>query len=199
MPAKIGELAPTFKMDTYFPITENEKEVKLEDYKGKWLILYFYPADFTFICPTELKELGEQYNIIKQLEGEILAVSTDTVFTHRAWIETEKLLKNVKYPLAADHNGKVSRDYGVDDEETNRARRGAFIIDPDGKLRTMYIVDLDIGRSVTEIVRLLKAAKFVRENPGSACPASWNEGKTILKPSIKIAGHVYEALEEKNE
>ena len=197
MSAKIGKPAPPFDMATYFPVTDEDKNVQLESYKGKWLVLFFYPADFTFVCPTELKELGEHYNTIKQLGGEVLAVSTDTVFTHRAWLETEKLIENVKYPLAADHTGKVSIDYGVDDENSNLSQRGAFIIDPDGILRINYTVDGNIGRNSHEIVRLLKAVKFVRENPETACPASWNEGETVLKPSIKIVGHVHEALEGK--
>ena len=197
MSARIGKPAPPFDMATYFPVTDEDKNVQLESYKGKWLVLFFYPADFTFVCPTELKELGQKYSTIQQLGGEVLAVSTDTVFTHKAWLETERLLKDVKYPLAADHTGTVSIDYGVDDEESNLSQRGAFIIDPDGILRIIYTVDGNIGRSSNEIVRLLKAVKFVRENPGSACPASWNEGETVLKPSIKIVGHVYEALEGK--
>ena len=195
MSAKIGKPAPPFDMATYFPVKDEDKNVQLEDYKGKWLILYFYPADFTFVCPTELKELGEQYSTIQELGGEVLAVSTDTVFTHRAWLETEKLLKDVKYPLAADHTGNVSIDYGVDDEDTNLSQRGAFIIDPDGILKIIYTVDTPIGRNSNEIVRLLRALKFVRENPARACPASWNEGAKTLEPSIKMVGHVYEALE----
>ena len=197
MSAKIGKPAPPFEMATYFPVKDEDKNVQLEDYKGKWLILYFYPADFTFVCPTELKELGEQYSTIQELGGEVLAVSTDTVFTHRAWLETEKLLKDVKYPLAADHTGNVSIDYGVDDEDSNLSQRGAFIIDPDGILKIIYTVDTPIGRNSNEIVRLLRALKFVRENPERACPASWKEGAPTLEPSIKMVGHVYEALEGK--
>ena len=197
MSAKIGKPAPPFEMETYFPVKDEESKVRLEDYKGKWLILYFYPADFTFVCPTELKELGQQYSTIQELGGEVLAVSTDTVFTHRAWLETEKLLKDVKYPLAADHTGNVSIDYGVDDEDSNLSQRGAFIIDPDGILKIIYTVDTPIGRNSNEIVRLLRALKFVRENPERACPASWNEGAPTLEPSIKMVGHVYEALEGK--
>jgi len=196
MSAIIGEPAPEFVMDTYFPEAEEVEKVNLDDFKGKWLIIMFYPADFTFVCPTELRDMAERYSDIVELGGEVLAVSTDTVFTHRAWRESEKLLEDVKYPMAADHNGKVAIDYGVYIDDTGLSQRGTFIIDPDGILRAIYTVDEPIGRSSSEIVRLLKALKFVREHPGSACPARWDEGSTVLKPSIKIAGHVFEALEE---
>jgi peroxiredoxin (alkyl hydroperoxide reductase subunit C) len=196
MNAIIGESAPEFVMDTYFPEAEEVEKVNLDDFKGKWLIIIFYPADFTFVCPTELRDMAERYSDIVELGGEVLAVSTDTVFTHKAWLESEKLLEDVKYPMAADHNGKVAIDYGVYIDDTGLSQRGTFIIDPDGILRAIYTVDEPIGRSSSEIVRLLKALKFVREHPGSACPARWDEGSTVLKPSIKIAGHVFEALEE---
>ncbi len=195
MSAIVGKPSPSFEMDTYFPESEEVKKIRLEDFKGRWLILCFYPADFTFVCPTELKDLATRYGIIKQLGGEVVAISTDTVYTHKAWLEEEKLLKDVKYPMAADHTGVVTRVYGVYREELGVAQRGTFIIDPDGVLRTIYMVDEPIGRSSGEVVRLLKALKFVRENPGLACPASWEEGEAVLKPSIKIAGHVYESLE----
>lgn len=197
MNAIIGNPAPYFEMDTYYPETDIDKKVTLDDFKGKWLILFYYPADFTFVCPTELKELSNYYNTIQQLGGEVLAASTDTVFTHRAWLENEKLLKDVKYPMAADHTGQVSREYGIYSEETGRAQRATFIIDPDSILKTIYIVDEPIGRYSGEIVRLLNALIFVRNNPGLACPANWNEGDKVLEPALKMAGHVYEALEEK--
>jgi peroxiredoxin (alkyl hydroperoxide reductase subunit C) len=196
MSAIIGQKAPQFEMDTYYPIESEVKKVTLDNFKGKWLILFFYPADFTFVCPTELKDLSNIYNTLKEMGGEILAVSTDTVYTHKAWLEGEQLLKDVKYPMAADHNGAVSKNYGVYIESSGLSQRGTFIIDPDGVLRTIYTVDEPIGRSSLEVVRLLKALKFVRENPGTACPARWDEGQAVLKPSINIAGHVYEALEK---
>jgi peroxiredoxin (alkyl hydroperoxide reductase subunit C) len=196
MSAIVGKPAPSFEMDVYFPDGGEVKKIRLEDFKGKWLILCFYPADFTFVCPTELKDLAKRYDTIKQIGGEVLAVSTDTVYTHKAWLDSERLLKNVKYPLAADHNGTVTKDYGVYVDGLGVAQRGAFIIDPDGVLRTIYTVDEPIGRSSAELVRLLKALKFVRENPGLACPASWEEGGAVLEPSIKIVGRVYEALGE---
>jgi len=194
MSVVIGRPAPYFEMPAYFPATGDVKKVGSDDFKGRWLILYFYPADFTFVCPTELKDLSERYSIIQQLGGEVLAVSTDTVYTHKAWIEAEKLLTGVKYPLAADHNAVYTRAYGAYDEDMGVARRATYIIDPDGVLRAIYMVDEPIGRSSLEVIRLLKALKFVRENPHSACPASWEEGYPVLEPSIKIAGHVYEAL-----
>ncbi|MEM4297847.1 MAG: peroxiredoxin [Nitrososphaerota archaeon] len=190
----IGKPAPAFEMDAYLPDKGEIKKLRLEDFKGKWLVLCFYPADFTFVCPTELKDLAERYKEIVSLGGEVVAVSTDTVYTHKGWIETEKMLEKVKYPMAADHNGKWTKAYGAYDEEKGIAKRATYIIDPDGIVRTVYMVDDSIGRSSLEVVRLIKALRFVRENPGSACPASWDAGLPVLKPSIKIAGHVYEAL-----
>ena len=197
MSAVIGKSAPAFEMDAYLPATGEVKRLRLEDFKGKWLVLYFYPADFTFVCPTELKDIAERYREITELGGEVVAVSTDTVYTHKGWLETEKLLEKVKYPMAADHNARWTKAYGAYDEEKGVAMRAAYIIDPDGILRAVYIVDEPIGRSSLEVVRLIKALKFVKENPGSACPASWDVGLPVLKPSVKIAGHVYEAIEGK--
>ena len=197
MSAIIGKPAPSFEMDAFLSETVEVKKVRLEEFKGKWLILYFYPADFTFVCPTELKDLAELYSTIQQIGGEVMTISTDTVYAHKAWLEIEMLLKNVKYPMAADPNGAYSKAYGAYDEALGLARRATFIIDPDGVLRVSYIVDEPIGRSSNEVVRLLNALKFVRENPGLACPASWDKGDPALKPSVRIAGHVHETLEKK--
>ncbi len=197
MSAVVGKPALSFVMDTYFPATGDEKKIRLEDFRGSWLILFFYPADFTFVCPTELKDLAERYGVIQKLGGEVVAVSTDIVYTHKAWLETEKLLVDVTYPMAADHNGSCTKAYGAYDEILGVPRRATFTIDPDGVLRVADTVDEPIGRSSAEVVRRLKALKFVRENPGTACPASWDEGYPVLKPSIKIAGHIYESLQKK--
>jgi peroxiredoxin (alkyl hydroperoxide reductase subunit C) len=194
---KIGSIIEDFTLDTYFPETGEVKKVNLSDYRGKWLILFFYPADFTFVCPTELKDMANVYDEIRKLNGEVLAISTDTVFTHKAWLENEKLLENVKYPMAADHNGALSKYLGIYNEDNGISDRATVIIDPDGKVSTIYIVDEPIGRSARETVRLLKALKYVSENPGKACPASWDEGAPTIDVSIKIAGHVYEHLKAK--
>lgn len=192
---KIGQKFPDFNLETYLPKEKQTKNLTLNDFKGKWLIVFFYPADFTFVCPTELRDMANRYDEIKKLNGEILAISTDTVYTHKAWLETEKLLENVDYPIAADHAGKLTRELNIFNEDNGVADRGVFIIDPDGVLQAFEIVADNIGRAAGEIVRKLKALDHVRQHPGHACPASWDEGAKDLKPSIKIAGKVYEELE----
>ncbi len=158
------------------------KKIKLSDYKGKWLILFFYPADFTFVCPTELEELTENYNELKKLGAEVLSVSTDTVFVHKAWHDSSPAIRKVKFPMAADPTGKLCREFGTYIEDEGLSLRGTFIIDPDGILKTCEIHDNSIGRSAAELLRKLQAAKFVRENKGNVCPASWKPGKKALKP-----------------
>ncbi len=192
----IDQKFPSFSLETYVPQEEKVIHMKNADFKGKWLVLFFYPADFTFVCPTELADMKVRYPEFKKYKAEVVAVSTDTVFTHRAWLETEELLRGVKYPMAADHNGKLSRELGIYDESKGVAERAAFVIDPDGILRAVDITSDSIGRSAGEILRKVKALHFVRTNPGHVCPASWDEGMNTLKPSIKKAGKVYKELKK---
>lgn len=180
-----------FDLEAYDPVTESVIRVKSDDFSGKWLILFFYPADFTFVCPTELLDMNRRYDDFKALNAETIAISTDTVYTHKAWLDVEELLKGFKYNMAADHNGKFSRELGVYDEESGIAQRAVFIIDPDGVLRAAEIVADAIGRNAGEILRKLKALDFVRKNPGKVCPASWDNGGQTIEPSIKKAGKVY--------
>ncbi|MBU6415079.1 redoxin domain-containing protein [Patescibacteria group bacterium] len=180
-----------FNLEAYDPHNESVVKIASSDFSGTWLILFFYPADFTFVCPTELLDLNRRFDDFKTLGVEIVAVSTDTVYTHKAWLEVEELLKGFKYRMAADHNGKFSRELGIYDEESGVAQRAAFIIDPDGVLRAVEIVADAIGRNAGEILRKLKALDFVRKNPGKVCPASWDEGGKTIEPSIKKAGRVY--------
>lgn len=191
---KIGELFPFFSLPTYVFGNDKEQTMTLQDFKGRWLILFFYPADFTFVCPTELRDLARRHEEIKSLNGEVLAVSTDTVFTHKAWRETEGLLKDVHYPMAADHSGTLARQLGICNSETGIADRAVYIIDADGKLQAMTIVADNIGRSAQEIVRMLRALDHVRNNPNHACPASWEQGQKDLTPGLKIVGKVAEEL-----
>lgn len=192
--SKINHSFPDFSLKTYYPKDGSEKMVTLKDFKDKWLIVFFYPADFTYVCPTELRDMARRYDEIQKHNAEVLAVSTDTVFTHKAWRDTEKLLKDVFYPLAADHNGDLTRTLGIFNPD-GTSDRAVYIIDPDGILRAMEIVTDNIGRSAGEILRKLKALSFVREHPGLACPASWDEGQKTLKPDLKIGGKVFEELE----
>jgi peroxiredoxin (alkyl hydroperoxide reductase subunit C) len=185
---RIGQKVP----DTEFEIFhKNEfKKVNLSDYKGKWLVLLFYPADFTFVCPTELEEAAKYYDEFKQLGAELISVSTDTVFTHFAWHDSSPAIKKVNYPMAADPTGKLCKEFGTYIEEEGLSLRGTFIIDPDGILKTIDIHDNSIGRSSKEILRRVKAAKFISENPGLVCPASWEPGEKTLKPGVDLVGKI---------
>ena len=193
--AQIDKKFPHFSLETYNPKRESVEKVTNDDFRGKWLALFFYPADFTFVCPTELLDMNRREEDFNKLKAEVVAVSTDTVFTHKVWIEMEELLKGFNYLMAADHNGKFSRELGIYDEDLGMAQRACFLVDPENILRAADIVSDPIGRSAGEIVRKLKALKFVRENPGKVCPASWDEGGITLAPDIKKAGKVYREFE----
>jgi len=191
---QIDQKFPKFHLEVYNPQKDEIEKISSDDFAERWLVLFFYPADFTFVCPTELLDLNRKHEDFKKEKAELVGVSTDTVFTHKAWIETEELLTGLKYRLAADHNGKFSRELGIYDEEKGMAQRAVFIIDPEGVLRAVEIVADAIGRNASEILRKLKALNFVRKNPGHVCPASWDEGSQTLQPSIKKAGKVYKEL-----
>jgi len=192
----IGKQMEEFEGEAYFSVEKEIKTVKLSEYRGKWLVLLFYPADFTFVCPTELADLAKAYDKIKELGGEVLSISTDTAFVHKAWLETEPLLKDVRFPMLADPTGKVSRLFDVYDEGTGLALRGAFILDPEGTVKSVDITMYDVGRNIDEVVRRLKAYKYVTDNPGAACPAHWEEGDLSLNISLDMVGHVADFLKE---
>ena len=192
----IDTLFPNFSLETYYPKKDEIVKISLKDFEKKqWLILFFYPADFTFICPTELLDLNKKYNEFKKLGSEIISISTDSVYTHKAWLEKEQLLSGISYPMASDHNGKLSKELGIYDEEKGMAQRAVFIIDKEGVLRASEIVSDNIGRNAYEILRKLKALDFVEKNPGQVCPANWEEGQKTLSPSIKKAGKMYKEFE----
>lgn len=191
---KIGQAFPSFTLDTFHPHDGSRKDVTLADFTGKWLVIFFYPADFTFVCPTELRDLAKQYADMQALGAEVLAVSTDTVYTHKAWVETETLLKDVRYPLAADHAGALARTLGILNEVSGIADRGVYIIDPDGLLQSEEVVAENIGRSASEVVRKVRALAYVRNNPGHACPVSWDTDGKDLIPDLKISGKVGQTL-----
>jgi NADH-dependent peroxiredoxin subunit C len=194
---QVDQKFPHFTLEVYLPGKDDVGKLSSKDLLGKWVILLFYPADFTFVCPTELADLNCLYTEFKKLNAEIVVASTDTVYTHKAWLEVEELLKGVKYPMAADHNGKFSRELGIYDEEKGMARRAVYIIDPEGVLRSVDIVSDSIGRSAGELLRKLKALVFVSKNPGKVCPASWEETGATLTPSVKKAGKAYQELNKK--
>ncbi len=184
----IGKIVPDIKLDIYHE--EKEKKFKPSDYRGKWLIFIFYPADFTFVCPTELEEAAERYSEFKKLDAEIISVSTDTVFVHKAWHDHSPAIKKIKFPMAADPAAKLSRAFGVYIEEEGLALRANFVIDPEGVIKAYEVHHNDIGRSADELLRKLQAAKFVREHKGKVCPASWKPGEKTLKPGLDLVGRI---------
>ncbi|GAB6059155.1 redoxin domain-containing protein [Desulfonatronum parangueonense] len=196
--AKIGRKVCDFTLETYDPREGSFGTINLEKLQqdGKWTILFFYPADFTFVCPTELADLAEKHQALEQLGCEVIAVSTDTKFAHLAWRNSEKLLENVKYVMAADPNAALSRYFGVYDCETGLDLRGTFIINPDGVLVSSEINFYNVGRNCDELHRKMEANIHLRENPQEACPAKWTKGAKTLTPSEKLVGKVYESLQE---
>ena len=166
------------------------KKINLDDYKGKWTVLVFYPADFTFICPTELGDLADKYEEFQQLGVEILSVSTDTAFVHKAWQDNSATIAKIKYPMVADPAAKICKAYGTYIPEEGLSLRGTFIIDPDGILKAFELHDNSIGRSSEELLRKVKAAQFVREHGGEVCPANWQPGKETLKPGLDLVGKI---------
>ncbi len=192
----VGASVPDFEMETYEPTHGDFGKVSLSSLKqaGKWTILVFYPADFTFVCPTELADLAEQHAELERLGAAVVAVSTDTKFAHMVWRNSEGLLKNVRYSLAADPTGTVSRLFGVYDPATGLALRGTFIINPDGKLVSSEVNFYNVGRNAEELVRKLAANVHLMAHPAEACPAKWTPGAKTLRPSKEIVGNVARAL-----
>jgi peroxiredoxin (alkyl hydroperoxide reductase subunit C) len=161
-----------------------------KDLEGKWTIFFFYPADFTFVCPTELVDVAEKYEELQKMGVEVLSVSTDTHFTHKAWHDTSDSIKKIKYPMLADPTGAISRAFGVYIEEEGLAHRGTFLVDPDGKIKLAEINDGGIGRNADELLRKVQAAQFVRNNPNQVCPAKWKPGAQTLKPGLDLVGKI---------
>ncbi|MBU0590887.1 redoxin domain-containing protein [Candidatus Micrarchaeota archaeon] len=184
----IGNIVPDLEFDTYQ--NEEIKRVKLSDYRGKWIVLMFYPADFTFVCPTELREMATYYDEIKKLGGEVISMSTDTAYAHKAWHDSSPAIKTIIYPMGADPSAIVSKTFNTYVESSGLSLRATFIINPDGVLKAFEMHDDSIGRSAKEILRKLKAAKFVAENNGMVCPASWEPGTETLKPGIDLVGKI---------
>lgn len=176
--AKVGQSAPDFDMASTKNIETLGENVKLSDYAGKWLVLLFYPLDFTFVCPTELTAFSDRYEDFEGIGADVIGVSTDSAFSHRAWINTPRDkggVEGLKYPLAADITGEVSKKYGVLIEDKGIALRGLFIIDPEGVLRYEVVHDLNIGRSVEETLRVIQALQT-----GGLCQAEWKPGQKTL-------------------
>jgi peroxiredoxin len=193
---KVGEPVPDFEFEVFHDGTI--KTMSLSSLRGKWSILVFYPADFTFVCPTELEELAMLYPKFQELNAEIISVSTDNVYTHKAWHDTSEAIKKITYPMAADPAGKLAEAFGVLIEgngpeltpDEGLAMRGTFIIDPSGKLRAMEINDNSMGRKAAETLRKLQAAQYVETHKGQVCPASWEPGDDTLEPGLDLVGKI---------
>ncbi|MDT8893179.1 alkyl hydroperoxide reductase subunit C [Halomonas sp. I1] len=165
-------------------------DVTDESLKGQWSIFFFYPADFTFVCPTELGDLADNYEEFKKLGVEIYSVSTDTHFTHKAWHDSSETIGKLQYPMLADPTHVVSRNFDVLIEEDGVADRGTFVVDPDGKIQIVELNAGNIGRNAEELLRKVKAAQYVRANPNEVCPAKWEEGEETLAPSLDLVGKI---------
>jgi len=189
LPLSIGDEVPEeVDFDVY---QKGEiKTTSFADLRGKWVILFFYPGDFTFVCPTELGEMADLHIQFTKEGAEIVSVSTDSAFVHKAWQDTSETIKKVTYPMAADPSLFLSEMFGVLIPEDGVARRGTFIISPDGIIKTIEISDNSVGRNGSETLRKFKAAKYVSENPSNVCPASWNEGDVTLTPGVDLVGKI---------
>jgi peroxiredoxin (alkyl hydroperoxide reductase subunit C) len=165
-------------------------EVTEATLKGKWSVVFFYPADFTFVCPTELEDLADEYSRFQKLGVEIYAVSTDTHFSHKAWHDTSAAIKKIQYVMVGDPTARISRNFDVLIEEAGLADRGTFVIDPAGKIQIVEITAGGVGRSATELLRKIKAAQYVAAHPGEVCPAKWEEGAKTLAPSLDLVGKI---------
>ena len=160
------------------------------DLRGRWSVVFFYPADFTFVCPTELGDLADHYAAFQDLGVEIYGVSTDTHFTHKAWHDASETVAKIRYPMVGDPTGTLARNFGVMIEEEGLALRGTFLVDPEGRIKLCEIHDLGIGRSAQELLRKVQAAQFVATHPAEVCPAKWTPGAKTLKPGVNLVGKI---------
>ncbi len=166
------------------------KTITEKDLSGKWGVFFFYPADFTFICPTELVDMAEKYEDFKSMGVEIYSISTDTHFTHKAWHDTSESIKKINFPMLADPTGTLSKAFGVYKEHEGLSQRGTFLFDPDGKIKLAEINDDEIGRNAEELIRKVQAAQFVRTHPNEVCPAKWKPGLKTLRPGLDLVGKI---------
>ena len=192
----VGMQVPNFEIEAYDPGNRAFGRISLDEVRkqGRWLLLVFYPADFTFVCPTELADLAEKHEALRKLGAVVVSVSTDTKFAHLAWRDSEKLLAEVNYLMGSDPTGTVSRLFGVLDPASGMALRGTFLISPQGKLVSSEVNFYNVGRNADELLRKVEANVYLMAHPDEACPAKWKQGAKTLKPSEKMVGKVYEAL-----
>ncbi|MCA9363881.1 redoxin domain-containing protein [Candidatus Kaiserbacteria bacterium] len=188
-PLTVGEVVPE---DVSFPVFHNEEEHSLsfKELRGKWVVLVFYPKDFTFICPTELEDMQKHYERFQAENVEVISMSTDTIEVHKAWHDNSPAIKTITYPMGADPSHAVAELFGVLIPDEGVTHRATFIIDPEGVIRCIEINHDAIGRSAAETFRKTKAAKYVNEHPGNVCPASWQEGDDTLHPGLDLVGKI---------
>ncbi|MBI5142264.1 MAG: peroxiredoxin [Nitrospirae bacterium] len=193
---KVGQIVPDFELDSFETSKGDFGRISLARLMndGIWTILFFYPGDFTFVCATEMADLADQYHNFKELSAEVISVSTDSKYVHLAWQREETSLENVKFPMAADTTGKVSKLFGVYDENTGLALRGTFIISPEGILRASEVNYYNVGRNSEELLRKLQANVYLAKHGAEVCPARWTQGAKTITPSAKIVGKVHEAM-----
>ncbi len=184
----INSQLPQFKAQAFH--NGDFRTVTSDDLKGKWSVFFFYPADFTFVCPTELGDMADHYATFKEMGVEVFSVSTDTHFTHKAWHDTSDTIKKIQYPMLADPTGHLARSFGVYIEEEGLAYRGTFLINPEGQIKLAEINDNGIGRNADELLRKVKAAQYIAKNPNEVCPAKWKEGAATLKPGLDLVGKI---------
>ena len=175
---------------TAFQAGKDFFQVTDADVKGKWSVFFFYPADFTFVCPTELEDMADQYDELSKLGLEVYAVSTDTHFSHKAWHDSSPAIGKLQFPMLGDQLHTISKNFGVLREEQGLADRGTFVVDPDGVIQVMEVTCEGVGRNASELLRKIKAAQYVREHPGQVCPAKWEEGSETLAPSLDLVGKI---------
>jgi len=175
--------ASAFKQGEFFDISD-------KDVQGKWAIFFFYPADFTFVCPTELGDMADHYEEFQKRGVEIFSVSTDTHFTHKAWHDASDTIGKIQYTMIGDPTGLITRNFEVMREEQGLADRGTFLIDPEGVIQTMEVTAEGIGRDAEQLLNKVKAAQYVAANPGEVCPAKWKEGEATLAPSLDLVGKI---------
>mgnify|MGYP000648654928 FL=1 len=175
--------ATAFRNGEFIDVTE-------ADVAGKWAVFFFYPADFTFVCPTELGDMADHYAQLQEMGVEVYSVSTDTHFTHKAWHGSSDTIGKIQYPMIGDPTGKITRNFGVMIEDDGLALRGTFVVNPEGEIKIAEIHDLGIGRSAKELVRKIQAAQYVADHDGEVCPAAWQPGEETLAPSLDLVGKI---------
>ena len=185
----IGSTIKPFKA-TAFQAGKDFFDVTEQDLAGKWAVFFFYPADFTFVCPTELEDLGEHYKLLQSIGVDVYAVSTDTHFSHKAWHDTSDTIGKIQFFMVGDQTGVISNNFEVMRDGQGLADRGTFLIDPEGVIQFMEITAEGIGRNAVELIRKVKAAQYVAAHPGEVCPAKWEEGDTTLAPSLDLVGKI---------